>query len=424
MKPVARRSCPLGVALLALAGLPMLGDARGHEPQAASEVVAPAPGTVACKPGRCTVGLAGRQLTRDGRPWIPKGVVITGHIAPEGYIRGVYAKAREAWGPRLLRQLQDAGVDTLRFNLSLAGLDPKNAMPDGAMTPARKAQYLAQIVAAVDLAEQYGMNSLVTLTNGQPSGDPDSEGAPGEQAGRAWSVLAPALAGRTSVFLNAFNEPGFRGAERVDEDPSPWQRWRAGYQPMVDVIRQAGSRQVIVLNGIGASKVWRGNTDANVPKDPLGMLAYDVHPFPTDSGQRRKGGSRKLDFYRSADIDHWLGGWCDRHACIASAFFTGVSNNAEKGKCYDGQKGLDGAPRTPDLAREFIDYFLQRRIGVLVFAGDWPNRMFDRPGHPGARLTSFEGFTQCRDSARATGPGEMLRESWSRLHRGTDEAPR
>src|SRR5574343_658809 len=181
---------------------------------------------------------------------------------------------------------------------------------------------------------------------------------------------------------------------------------------MVDAIRKTGARQVIVLNGLSGSKVWRRNAEHHVPKDPLALLAYDIHPFPTDAEQRRKGGSRKLDYYRTRDLDHWLDGWCDRHACIASAFFTGTGGNVDKGKCYDSRKAPIDGEATPAIARDFVEYFAKRQIGVLVFAGDWPYRLFDRPGHPGARLTSYAGFNGCSGADKAIGPGELLRATW------------
>ena len=125
---------------------------RQADPAARGGDTAPDPAIPACGPQRCLVTVAGGHLQRDGRPWTPKGVVLTGLVAPEPYLRGIYARSREAWGPQLLRQLQDIGVDTLRFNVSAAGLDPDNPMPDRRMGPEAKRVYLAQIVEEIGRA--------------------------------------------------------------------------------------------------------------------------------------------------------------------------------------------------------------------------------------------------------------------------------
>ena len=399
---------------------------RQADPAARGGDTAPDPAIPACGPQRCLVTVAGGHLQRDGRPWTPKGVVLTGLVAPEPYLRGIYARSREAWGPQLLRQLQDIGVDTLRFNVSAAGLDPDNPMPDRRMGPEAKRVYLAQIVEAVELGARYGMNSIVTITSGDVTGASDSERVPGQEAVRGWRVLAPLLAKQPSVVFNAFNEPDYGGTSRIDTDPKPWQEWRAGYQLMVDAIRASGARQPIILDGLDMSRVWRRLTEAQVPHDPLAQLVYDIHPFPTDSGQHRKTGKAKIDYHSPEHIEHWLGGWCERHACIASAFYSGSAGNPAKAHCYDARNapapGLDSARITDD----FLDYFDRRQIGVLAFAGDWPFRVFDRPGQPGARLTGFPSAMRvqgCAQSERMYGPGERLRDHWLRLRR-QEGAPR
>lgn len=405
----ARSLVGLGMALL-----PWLVTARekavtgGQGPAVTAAQAAIAP----CTPPRCAITVSGRRFMKDGKPWVPKGVVVTGFLAPRGYIKGTYAMARGIWGVAFLRQLQAVGVDALRFNVSIGGLDPTNAMPDGRMTPDQKKVYLQEIVDAVSLAEAHGMASFVTLTNGEPTGAPDTEETPGPEAARAWAVLAPALANRPSVAFIAFNEPGFGGGATIDSKPEPWQRWRSGYQLMVDAIRRTGARNVIVLDGIATSRVWRKNTDANIPRDPVNQLAFDLHPFPTDAGQRHKGGSAKLDYYRPSDIEHWLDGWCDRHACIASAFFTGVSHNPDKANCYDARNTPGGRLDSPAIAEAFLRFFDQKGIGVMAFAGDWNHRLFDKPGRPDARLTSFSGFAGCSSGDKSQGPGELLKATW------------
>lgn len=408
-----------GAALLAwLALVASIGTAQeaGARPGVLGAAVAPLPPPPAgqdCAPPRCAVRVQGRGFTRDGQPWTPKGAVITGFVAPEGYSRGVYAKARQLWGDQLLGQLRAVGVDTVRITVGAAGLDPQNPMADGKMDPARKRAYLADIVAAVALAERHGMVSIVNVTTGDVTGYSRSEETPGPEAARAWEVLAPALANRPSVVFDAFNEPGFGGGTRIDDDASPWRAWRTGYQLMVDTIRKSGARNVIILDGISVSRVWRRNADDNIPKDPVGQLAFDIHPYPTDASLSTKGGKPKLDYFRTTDVDRNLDGWCDRHACVATEFFSGVSRNPDKANCYDSRSATGAA--SPRLVRDFLAYFRERGIGVFVFTGDWAHRLMDHPGERGARLTSFAGFSQCNSGDKNSGPGELFSEHWHQV---------
>ncbi len=416
------RAAATGLVLfMAIGEAPLATAKRLERGGQAIEALAPPPSDQQCAPPRCLVRLQGRGFTRDGLPWIPKGAVITGFVAPEGYRRGTYAKARQQWGDLLLGQLRAVGVDTVRITVGAAGLDPRNPMADGKMDPARKRAYLDEIVAAVALAERHGMVSIVNVTTGGVTGYPSSEETPGPEAARAWSVLAPALANRPSVMFDAFNEPGFGGGNRIDDDASPWKAWRLGYQLMVDTIRQSGARNVIILDGISVSRVWRRNAADNVPKDPLGQLAFDIHPYPTDASLSTKGGKSKLDYFRTADVERNLDGWCDRHACVATEFFSGVSNNPDKANCYD-ERSPTGAS-SPRLVRDFLTFFRERGIGVFVFTGDWAHRLMDHPGERGARLTSFEGFAGCRSGDKNAGPGELFSEHW-RLQRAAERAPR
>jgi hypothetical protein len=417
LTPRTRRWGPSLALSLALSGLLLCPTVQAgkHKDKAGADAApaAPNPAIPDCIKARpCAVSVSGNQFLRDGKPWTPKGVVITGFLAPDNYIKGTYAKARGVWGERLLRQLQDIGVDTLRFNLSVAGLDPTNAMGDKRMDAAQKRTYLNQIIAAVGLAERFGMNSLLTFTTGDPTGFGGSEDVPGDETARAWAVLAPAFANRPSVFFNAFNEPDYGGELRIEEDASPWKRWHTGYSLMVDTIRKSGARNVIVLDGLSTSRMWRKNTDANVPRDPVGQLAYDIHPFPTDQSIKTKGGKPKLNYVSIADIEHALDGWCDRHACLASAFFTGSTDDPPKAFCYDGSSltGMDSSR----IAASYVDYFTRRHIGVLIFAGDWKHHVFDHPGEPGARLTSFSGFKSCQGD-KNMGPGELMKSTWTQM---------
>jgi hypothetical protein len=364
-----------------------------------------------CGGGRCAVHVVAGHLERDGQRWIPKGGVITGLVAPVAYLKGVYLDAHNAWGEGLVAALRATGADTVRFNVSMAAIDPQNSL-GGTLDAAGKAAYVAEIQAAVALVEAHGMNAMVTMQTGDVAGDAAAEDVPGTQTARAWAVLAPRFAHDPAVLLIAFNEPGYGGAATIDSDPSPWLAWHAGFQQMVDAIRGAGATNVIVLDSLSTSRVWRKNSDGNLPIDPLGQLAYDLHPFPTDHTQLSNGGTGKpkLDYTTPADIDYWLDGWCDTHACVATAFFSGISNNADVGNCYDATPP-GPAVTSPEIVRGFANHFQAKGVGVMVFAVDWKNRLFEDPATPTA-LTSFVGFTTCTGPKRM-GAGAALQALWT-----------
>lgn len=379
---------------------------------AASPAEAASDAGVGCGGGRCSVRVVGGHLERDGKPWTPKGAVVTGLVAPPSYLKGVYADAHAAWSPTLLAGLRALGADTVRFNVSVAALDPQNALPDGALDAAGKAAYLASIVDAVHLAESHGMNVMLTMQTGDVAGDPNEEDTPGNATKRAWSVVAPVFKDDPAVVFIAFNEPGFGGAATIDQDPSPWLAWRDGYAKLVAAIRAAGATNVVVLDGLSTSRVWRNNSEANVPTDPSGQLAYDIHPFPTDSTQETKGGAKKLDYLTPAHIDYWLGGWCDARACIATAFFSGIGNNPDVGNCYDGTEDSGFHVTSPEIVRTFANHLASKNIGVMAFALDWKNRLFEDPSASSLVETSFAGFTTCSGPKRMA-VGAAMRALWT-----------
>jgi hypothetical protein len=299
----------------------------------------------------------------------------------------------------------------VHFNISGAALDPQNPMPDGRLDAAGKAAYLASIVAAVALVEQQGMNVILTLQTGDVAGDPAEETTPKLAAPRAWQVLAPVFADDPAVILDAFNEPGYGGVATIDTDPSPWLAWQAGYGSLVDAIRAAGATNVIMLDGLSVSRVWRKLTPAQVPVDPLGQLAFDIHPYPTDATQLTKGGVPRLEYTSAADIDHWLDGWCDTHACMATEFFTGITTNPDAANCYD-LVGPGPATTSPEITRAFANHLHALGVGVMAFPADWSNRLFVDPAAPSPVLTSFAGFVDCT-GPKDQGPGAALRTLWT-----------
>jgi len=101
------------------------------------------------------------RILRNGIPWVPKGVVIVGLVAPAAQISGAYADARKQFGAAELKSVADYGADLIRFQVSQGGADPKS--------PIYSAAYVQEVVRGVQLARSHGFVVIVSIQSGKPS---------------------------------------------------------------------------------------------------------------------------------------------------------------------------------------------------------------------------------------------------------------
>jgi hypothetical protein len=163
------------------------------------------------------ITVAGTQLLRDGRAWVPKGVVIAGLAAPPQALLPLYRLAHAHFGPDELDAAKRYGADLLRFEVSQAGNDP--------FSPLFSAAYVDQVQQGIDLARARGFAVIVSVDSQKPSGL-DQKGMPSESTLRAWKVLAPRFANDPDVMLELFNEPAPFGPT-----PHDWDGWLLTTQP-------------------------------------------------------------------------------------------------------------------------------------------------------------------------------------------------
>jgi endoglucanase len=311
------------------------------------------------------VDLGGNHLLKNGKVWVPKGVVIVGMVAPQSDLKPRFRAAHAHFGDAELRAIRDYGADLIRFQVSQAGCDPSSSLfsPD----------YMRQVVQAVRQARASGFDVIVSMQSRRASGIQDPNGLPGDGTRRAWHQLAHWFASDSAVMLELFNEPSrTRYTDRIEREPT-WDDWKKGFQPVIDQIRADGVHNILILDGLQWAHLLSGAPDMS---DPDRKIAYAVHSYP------------KAGYETPADWDKAFGSFARTHPVIATEW------NARAVKhCTEDM---------PSVASSFLAYARARQIGVVGWAFDLPDTLFDENG----RLTTFRNFS-C-DMTAPSGVGELL----------------
>ncbi|MGH6679769.1 MAG: glycoside hydrolase family 5 protein, partial [Bradyrhizobium sp.] len=264
-----------------------------------------------------TVG--NRVLLRDGKVWVPKGITVVGLLgAPASNThkpRPAYTVAWRRWGPAEIEAALRFGADTIRLQVSQPALDKESGHSDRS--------YLAKVRAAVRLIRAAHMNVILSMqwevTTGvdkQVNVPTDATVlAPVSSTVRAWRTLAPPFLSDRGVIFELFNEPC------VKVYPADaWQRWQAGYQPVIDALRKMGATNVLLIDGIQCGKVL---ADAPRLYDPDHALAYATHPYPMPEGVR----ASRVDMFTARDFERNFGQFQkEGHAVIATEWNVWKSN--------------------------------------------------------------------------------------------------
>lgn len=311
------------------------------------------------------VSVRGNEFLRDGKPWIAKGVGIVGRTAPAEFTKGKgYLQARNQFGAEELESVRQFGANVIRFQVSQGGSDPQSSI--------YSADYLKEVLAAVKMARDAGFSVIVCVDSQRPSGL-DETGMPNAKAERAWRSLAPLFAKDRGIMLELFNEPAPKGPDAAPQND--WPTWRAGMQPIVDAVRQAGARNVILADGLDWARMLN---DAPALSDPLSQFAYAVHPYYASN------------FRVEADWDNIFGRFAATHPVMATEWnvnFRKVCN-----------------PDVPQFARGMVEYLKSKRIGLVEWAYDFPRTIFvaDYRGP----LTTLQDV-QCGNDSNS-GVGELV----------------
>ena len=220
------------------------------------------------------VRVAGNRLRRDGAPFVPVGFSMVGLVHPTG-------EGGTAWAARRVneRTMQEAlawGANTIRFQVSQRGLDPTDLLSSQA--------YLDRITAGVALARAHGLVVILSIQDQGPSGG-DSHAQPSEATIRDWQTLTSLFNGDQNVMYEIFNEPQNRPT------PDGWAVWRnggppernqgtpaVGHQRVLEAIRATGATNVVIAD---AGQFGQRLDGIPLLHDPLGQVAYGVHPYLT-----------------------------------------------------------------------------------------------------------------------------------------------
>ncbi|RKG71780.1 carbohydrate-binding protein [Corallococcus sp. CA054B] len=301
------------------------------------------------------MGVDGKQLVRDGKPFLPRGFNMVGVLAPDGCANpsNVPRNARNAFGQAELLAARDAwAANTVRFQVSQAGLDPQD--------PLFRQSYVDRVKAGVQLARSLGLVVIVSMQD-QFYSCGDVHPLPSAATLRAWSTLVPELKADPDVMLELFNEP------QNDVTTAAWEQWKnggttplsnlgvpaVGYQQLVNHVRALGSTQVLIADGANYAGKLQGMpllTDTLVPP----RLMYAVHPYYFHIANNAT---------LAADQANWetrFGYLTATHPVIATEW------NANSSTCKTGTEA-----RIPD----FFAWLKEHRIGLLGHAFDVPGSM-------------------------------------------------
>jgi endoglucanase len=222
--------------------------------------------------GRVTVSkCSGRPcLKRDGvGPYRPKGLIVEG-LSTSSNTWPELSPAYRAMGQALtfdtLVAIKKFGADSVRFNVAQVNLDPQSNYYDP--------KYAGLVASYAHRARGLGMTVLVEINDEQPPGS-GRLGRPSDATSRAWRTLAPLLADDQGIMLGAYNEPTLKGM-----DPADLAKWQTNYDSVVKTIRDAGARNVIVVDGPYFGQQLTPQALSYLVTDPANNLVYGVHPFP------------------------------------------------------------------------------------------------------------------------------------------------
>jgi endoglucanase len=320
-------------------------------------------GVAACTANAQAITVSHNEFLKDGAPWVPNSFTLVGHVAPAGHVLSWLQGARQLQGPALLQQARSLGANTLRFQVSEPGLDPQASIYD--------AGYIQEVIQGVRQARAAGFVVIISMQWEAPSGLKGLTDMPNDSTGRAWSQLSHEFANDGGVMLELFNEPSM-----WETNPQAWPTWQSGMQSLVNEIRAAGARNVLILDGIHGSHLLAG---APAIHDPLNQLAYAVHPYFDDTNKT------------AADWTRQWGDFAAWHPVLITE--------------WNALSTLNCHPDDPEVSQQLMEYIGQHHIGLDLWALDLRSTILNGQG----QLLGFADYTcgKAGDGAAAVGVAYM-----------------
>ncbi len=303
-------------------------------------------------PDRGEVLVHGNEIYRDGRPWIPHGFYqIAFEVAPANLGRAdhpFWANAQQHYKPAEYRDMYAAGADSVRLQISQGAADPYSPLFDRL--------FLNKAMEAVRAARSAGLTVIISVQDESHVPGDHPIDLPDDGTRRVWQLIAPTFAQDRGVLFELLNEP------RLQPSASNWKRWAQSMTQTIRTVRQAGARNVVIVDGLDVGQVIDG---APILEDP--QVAYASHPYALHSqGQTRKVWDSKFgNFSRKAPviITEWGSGgyYCDGNTANATV--------------------------------DFLGYLQEHKIGLEVGTWDWGPGGFGsaRYGFPAGVFSTFDG---------------------------------
>lgn len=226
------------------------------------------------------VYVSGNRLISDGAPFTLKGAQLLAYVAPQAQLDGEMVNRHASYGPAQLQQIKSYGVNTLRFMVSQAGLDPQS--------PIYSSAYAAEMKSGIRSALDAGFRAIIVVNWEPHSGASVKQPLPGDNSIHVWQWLAAQYKGDERVLFEIYNEPG------PGPNPHNWKLWlnggnfaknpdgkTVGMQVLIDTIRAAGANNVILVPGLHLEKSLEG---APIPYDPINNFGFAVHTPDLDMG--------------------------------------------------------------------------------------------------------------------------------------------
>lgn len=322
-----------------------------------------------------TISVHDRWLLRGGVVFQPRGVQLVGLVAPDQALRGQYVQAYRHFDSAELRRAIADHADTIRFQVSQYGLDPRHRL----YSPA----YLKEVVDAVHTARHFGLAVIVSVQAESPAGQDRRCPLPDSGTLRVWKELAAVFRADRGVMLELYNEPD------IPPTGGGWALWRTGglvrtatglcmavgMQEIINKIRSRGARNVIIVPGAEMERTIAGMpslADPASPRDP--QLAYGIHYPPLSHGW--------------ASWQQNFGDESERVPVVITE--------------WNADSVLHCQPSAPVAAPLLLNYLASKRIGVVGFAFDVPGTIIRNWSYT---PTSYRDF-QC--GVPGGGPGGLL----------------
>ncbi|WP_446743429.1 glycoside hydrolase family 5 protein [Silvibacterium acidisoli] len=328
---------------------------------------------------------------RDGKPWIPQGFYqVPFEIPPTAFASQppFWRQAYEGQGAWEYAEMKAEGADSVRLQIAQDGANPDNKKHFDA-------EWLQKAIRAIHQARDAGLTVIVCIQDEIQTGVPAQAPLPNENTRRVWSELTPEFGKDRGVLFELYNEPN-----DIPKDPHPdinqqptsqqWQRWADAMNETIRFVRNHGSVNVVVADGLVNAQQLEGAPDL---VDPMHQVLYAAHPYV--SGNR-------ADFNQTEQAwEEKFGHFARTHPVIISEWGIGFYCDA----------------KTPRSVASFLKYLRSRGIGLEVGIWDFAPGGFNNMTHgfPHNQFSSFynaKGETcTLNNGFPGYGPGKMI-ESW------------